>query len=141
MRIWDGGIIYCRNIINSTVASTVITTGGYRVISSGIVTAFEEEPIKVKIQFEDGDHLDLVFDIKRDDGESRMEPDILDEDEIKLNLYNHEGNFEGPATPIDAGEIDGREFRIIWQVHRKPGKQADTQILSYTCYLEGEEDI
>ena len=112
-----------------------ISTGGYNVISSGLVTAFNNEPICITIPNEKSADFKLVFQFHKDDSseEQKLEADTSGSKKVILKLTNFNNPLgTGTIHPIGfATDSDKKQLFINFYVY-VVGKSSPT--LHYTIY-------
>lgn len=114
-----------------------ITTGGHKVISSGLVTAFNDEPICITIPNAKSEDFELVFQFFKDDSseEQKLEADTSGTKKVILKLTNFNSPLgSGTIHPVGfATDSDKKQLFINFYVY-VVGKSSST--LHYTIYKE-----
>lgn len=114
-----------------------ITTAGYEVINSGLVTAFNNEPICIELPNTNGRSFKLTFSFLKDESstEYRIEAETPNDQEVVIKLTNFTNPLgTGTVRPIGfASSTDGKKLYINFYVY-VVGKSSST--LHYTIYKE-----
>ena len=88
-----------------------ITTGGYEVISSGIVHITEPE---IKFQLA---NIVVKYRFMSDSGGGRFQGEIVD-NELVINLFNSTAVLgDGKLEPVEIGTLGGRKLFATWYVN------------------------
>ena len=114
-----------------------ITTAGHEVINSGLVTAFNNEPICIELPNASGAPFKLTFSFVKDISckEHKIEAETPNEQEVLLKLTNFTNPLgTGTIRPIGfASSADGKKLYINFYVY-VIGESSST--LQYTIYKE-----
>lgn len=114
-----------------------ITTGGHKVISSGLVTAFNDEPISITIPNAKAESFELVFQFFTDNSleGQNIEADTSGPKKVILKLTNFNSPLgTGTIHPIAfATDSDKKQLFINFYVY-VVGKSSPT--IHYTIYKE-----
>lgn len=114
-----------------------ITTAGYEVINSGLVTAFNNEPICIELPNASGNAFKLTFSFFKDESskDHKIEAETPSGNEVILKLTNFTNPLgTGTIRPIGfASTADGKNLYINFYVY-VVGESSST--LHYTIYKE-----
>jgi len=144
------------------MVSTEITVGDREIIDSGVVTAFNDEKINIKLspdsqtgsnnEESDSGDLEFIFTLTEDSDEDpsiKVNPinDNVAEYEL-VNMRNTEmerGGVtprKGLIKPIEVGDMGGRKILMNFQVSGRSSQEVDLRAIDfyYSIYLGGEVD-
>lgn len=115
-----------------------VTTGPTEVVASGTVTPFDGEPVEITLQG-DSEALTIVCAFEADDGEQRVETEVLDESTLRFAFINFANPLgSGSTRPVEVGTLDGRPLLFHFRVHAIEGSDP---VLGYTFYLREVQDL
>lgn len=113
-----------------------ITTAGYEVINSGVVTAFNNEPICIQLPNESGTPFKLTFCFLKDQSikNHRIKAEAPNNNEVIVKLTNFNNPLgTGTARPVNFASFDGKQLYVSFYVY-VVGESVST--LYYTIYKE-----
>lgn len=113
-----------------------ITTAGYEVINSGLVTAFNNEPICIQLPNEAGKPFKLSFCFLKDKSitDHRMEAEAPNNNEVVVKLINFNNPLgTGTIRPVHFASSNGKKLYVNFYVY-VVGESSST--LHYTIYKE-----
>jgi len=113
-----------------------ITTAGYEVINSGLVTAFNNGPICIQLPSESEKPFKLTFCFLTDKSSTdhRMEAESPNNNEVIVKLTNFNNPLgTGTIRPVNFASSNGKKLYVNFYVY-VVGESSST--LHYTIYKE-----
>lgn len=112
-----------------------ITTGNKVVLSSGVVSSFELNPIEFELSENPKMTLKIAVEGDQEELEASISGNVVDNSTMVITVKNPHVTLNfGPASPIPIGHIDGKAMSISFRVDVMGNYNSFA--LSYTIFVE-----